>query len=77
MDPATRQPWCDCDVATDANCADYVAIYDGPNERSPLLARVTGEITDEINAHDTFTSSGRNSKPTATRFPGMRLRDCL
>jgi hypothetical protein len=59
-DPATRQSWCGCDVATDANCVDYVAIYDGPNENSPLIARVSGEITDEINQHDTFTSTGRN-----------------
>lgn len=59
-DPATRQSWCDCDVATDANCVDYVAIYDGPNEHSPLIARVSGEITDEVNQHDTFTSTGRN-----------------
>lgn len=39
---------------------DYVDIFDGPNDSAPLIARVTGDITDAVNDHDSFTSTGRN-----------------
>ena len=44
----------------DEDCFDYVEIRDGHDENAPLIARVTGDATDQINTHDTFTSTGRN-----------------
>jgi hypothetical protein len=51
---------CNCDVQTDANCIDYVAVHDGVDANAPLIRRVSGDITDQINSHDSFTSTGRN-----------------
>ena len=39
---------------------DRLEIYDGPNARSKLIARWSGDITDAVNTHDTVTSSGRD-----------------
>ena len=30
---------CDCDPMADPTCFDYVAVYDGPNAKAPLLIR--------------------------------------
>ena len=55
-----RPDWCECDPMEDADCFDYVEVRDGRNANAPLLARVSDDITDAINSHDTWTSTGRN-----------------
>jgi hypothetical protein len=39
---------------------DYVAIYDGANNKGKLIAKVSGDITDDRIHADTFTSSKNN-----------------
>ena len=43
-----------------SGCGDYVEIYDGRDASAPLLAHVTGVVTDARGAQDSFTSTGRN-----------------
>eukprot|EP01047_Picozoa_sp_COSAG01_P046767 COSAG01_NODE_4416_length_5047_cov_4.569523_5_plen_390_part_00 len=41
-------------------CGDYIEIYDGRDATAPLIAHVTGVVTDARGAQDSFTSTGRN-----------------
>jgi hypothetical protein len=39
---------------------DRLMVYDGRSKKSKLLASVSGDITDAVNKHDSWTSSGRD-----------------
>jgi hypothetical protein len=42
------------------NGGDFLEIYDGRNEKAPLLAKMNGQPTDQVLKQDTFTSTGRD-----------------
>jgi hypothetical protein len=44
----------------DENGGDFLEIYDGRDANAPLLARVTGQPTDQVLTRDSFTSTGRD-----------------
>lgn len=56
----TSQVDCSTGCSTNGGCGDYVEIYDGRDASAPLLAHVTGAVTDARGAQDSFTSTGRN-----------------